>query len=58
MTDMKRVTVRLPREVWDKLREAMYRRDKPATFLIEQALRMYLPMSKPRRTNGHAQEQV
>ena len=57
MADKKRrLNLTLPPEVWEKLRETMFRRDKPANFLIEQALRKYLMMPSPRRTNGHAQE--
>jgi hypothetical protein len=42
----KRLNITLAPDVWDRLRRAKFERDKPANFLIEQALRYYLAMRK------------
>jgi hypothetical protein len=47
----RRVNLTLDQKVFEALRLAMFRREKPANFLIEQALRKYLsiPREKEQR---------
>lgn len=44
--EKKRLNLTLSPDLWKKLRAVMYKKERPANYLIEQALRAYLPTQR------------